>query len=695
MRSPAGTLVLLFACLLLGGPRCNEEPVVVRSGDVLRLLSPVAEARVSLASFRLGLRGEGLRRGVDTAPATLRFSTGVGEHRLGAVLAWRRDGDLLRLDVASDAGRAEVTLRFRTPRTLEVELRPPAPDAVTGFAAALDLVPGERIYGISERLAPAIETSEDFPTVNELFPDERGGLDRRGERIRMTVQPTVALYAPFHHSSTGYGLLVDGTLPGEYDVGATDPALLALRFEAPARAEERVFRALLFVGPGHGTILDEYTRHTGRPAVPPDWAFLHWRWRDELDAGAPETLDGVALNAELAEDLRQYEALGIPPGVYLIDRPWAPGEFGFARFDFDRARFPDPAGMLDVLRARGYRVVVFTTAWALGDAPGENRAEARAGGFLAPRSDRIVDLTNPAGFAWWKAKHVAFQRTWGIDGWKLDRGEEQMPSRASDIWADGRTGREVRNHYPALQARLVAEAAREVRGDDTLVIARSGWTGSQRHTIAWGGDIPGSEFVGAGRGTDLGLRMAIIALQRAGFLGFPIWGSDTGGYYGFRDREVFARWLQFSAFCPIFEIGGQGSHEPWNMPSEPRFDAELVEIYRDSVKLHHDLAPYTARHARRAGETGLPVARALVFDHPDDPAVGDLWDQFLYGDDLLVAPVWRSGARARDVYLPAGRWEDFHDRARRFEGPVTIRETVPLDRIPVFVREGAEIPGRP
>jgi alpha-D-xyloside xylohydrolase len=686
---------LLCGVSVLLGARCGTGTILTQSRSTLSWISEVGVARIELSRFRLSLLSIEGRKLVATTSGGLAFESHGAAIALGAVESWSRDGETLRLDVASDAGTARVQLRWQTPRSLEVELEPPDADATTAFSAGLELVPGERIYGLAERPGEPIDAGPDVPPANEFFPDETGGLDRRGERVRMVVQPTVALYSPFHQSSAGYGLLVESTTPGSYDLGATDPALLSFRFEAASRAADRRLRLVLFVGPDHAQILDEYTQRTGRPFVPPDWAFLHWRWRDELHANGSSELDGATLNAELADDLRMYEALDIPAGVYLIDRPWTPGEFGFARFDWDPVRFPDPASMLSVLRGRGFRILVFSTVWALGDGAGENRAEAIAGGFLAPRSDRVVDLTNPAAAEWWRRKHVDFMRTWGIDGWKLDRGEEQIPSLPTDLWADGHAGSEVRNEFPLLQAALYHDAVHEVRGDDGLVIARAGWTGSQRHTIAWGGDIPGSEFVGRGLGTDKGLRMALIAQQNAGFLGFPIWGSDTGGYYSFKDREVFARWLEFSAFCAIMEIGGEGSHAPWDMPTEPRYDTEMIEIYRRYVKLHHALAPYTAQHARKAGETGLPVARALVFAFPDDPAVGDLWDEYLYGDDLLVAPVWRSGARGRDVHLPAGEWEDFWDASRRFEGPMTFHESVPLDHIPVYVRAGAEIPGRP
>jgi alpha-glucosidase (family GH31 glycosyl hydrolase) len=214
------------------------------------------------------------------------------------------------------------------------------------------------------------------------------------------------------------------------------------------------------------------------------------------------------------------------------------------------------------------------------------------------------------------------------------------------------------------------------------VLARAGYSGSQQWAASWGGDEVG---------TELGLRSAIVKLQRAGFIGFPTWGSDTGGYYAFSDREVFARWLQFSALTPIMEIGGIGSRSPWNMPAEPRFDTELIEIYARYVKLHHALIPYTAAQADLAGAQGLPIARAMIFDFPGDARFADSWDQYMYGPDLLVAPIWKSGAREREVLIPAGVWNLYWDQSQSWTGPATITVAAALDTLPLFIRNGATV----
>jgi alpha-glucosidase (family GH31 glycosyl hydrolase) len=131
------------------------------------------------------------------------------------------------------------------------------------------------------------------------------------------------------------------------------------------------------------------------------------------------------------------------------------------------------------------------------------------------------------------------------------------------------------------------------------------------------------------------------------------------------------------------------------MPGRPHRDEELIAIYRDMIRLRAALLPYLAQHADEAARSGLPLARALVFDHPEDPSWWNVWDEYLLGDALLVAPVWKSGVREREVKLPQGVWEDYWERKQSYEGPATIRVAVPLGRIPVFVRAGAAVPPPP
>jgi len=541
---------------------------------------------------------------------------------------------------------------------------------------AIRLAPGEAIYGLTARIV-----AERGPSETKV--QAVGGLDRRGERVEMWVIPSEAVYAPFYVSSRGYGMWIEGSHPGSFDIGKTESDVLRTNWSVGAEGLSAVF----VEGPGYAEILERYTAMTGRPILPPRWVFLPWKWRDEVASGRHTPLDRIKINAEVADDISQYAALGLPVGVYLIDRPWAAGNYGYGNLDWDPERFPNGDAMVRLLHARGWRVIVWGSPWALGHHDWEHGSEARARGYLI--GDRNIDYTNPEAAAWQRAKLEAFMRRTAIDGWKLDRGDEYNPSHADDIYHDGRNGLVVHNDYPRMYVKNFYDAARAVRGDDFVLKARPAYTGTTQWSIVYGGDIPGAVGLLRKRHTDKGLRSAIIGMQRTAFMGYPVWGSDTGGYEGFRERELFARWLAFSAFCPLMEIGGSGSHEPWAMPGEPRYDREMIAIYRRYTRLHARLADYTFELAERAHATGNPIVHPLVFDWPDDLAVRDLWDEYMYGPSLLVAPVWEHGRREREVYLPAGEWIDLWNPGRPLRGPVRVKVPAPLDRIPVYVKADA------
>jgi alpha-D-xyloside xylohydrolase len=703
---PLLLLVLLAGCA--DAPRTTGAITVDSTTAGIRITSPTTIVTIERSPYRLRFADrDGTILASEADGGGVFWERGATEEHLGDVLSEKLLPDGVALTVAAGAtDSARVTVRFVRDRTAEVLIEPPAPASIAALGDRWQSPPDERIYGLSERLRDSPPLAPGVVEIprEDAIPVEAGGLDRRGERVAMIVTPTFAVYGPFFHSSRGYGLAVSGTSVGWFDLAHDDPEQIAFRFETGNAPESRVLRFHLFHGPEHATILDEYTAINGRPFVPPDWAFLHWRWRGELAMGDPVAIDGTPINRDVADDIAMYEQLGIPPGVYLFDRPVLAGEYGFARWEWDAQRLPNVSHMLEALRGRGYRLMMWSSLWACGSGPGDNGSDALALGFLAPGgsgaphcddvggNNFILDPTTAAARDFWRERVRDFFRANGIQGVKLDRGEEHIPSEATDIWADGRTGREVRNEYPTLQAKLHHDAMAEAFPGDSLVFTRSAYTGTQQWAVVWGGDIPGSERFGSGPGTDLGLRSAIISQQRAAFLGYPIWGSDTGGYYEFKDRDVFARWIEFSAFSGLMEIGGVGEHAPWRMPSEPTYDSELIDIYRRYTRLRERLQPYLVTAARDAGATGLPLVRPLVFAFRDDPAVADLWDEYLLGPELLVAPVWRAGQRAREVYLPAGAWRGLWDESQRYDGPLTITVDVPLGEIPVFVRGDAPAP---
>lgn len=200
---------------------------------------------------------------------------------------------------------------------------------------------------------------------------------------------------------------------------------------------------------------------------------------------------------------------------------------------------------------------------------------------------------------------------------------------------------------------------------------------ARKYTAVWNGDA---------RSTFGGLAASVKNALRSGMINFPMWGSDTGGYIRVPDKELFARWLEFSAFSPMMEVLIGPKRTIWN-----DYDDELVAITRTYVTTHHDFIPYTQSLMHEAVRSGMPVMRSLILGYPRDKRLYNVWDEYLYGGDLLVAPVTEVGASKRDVYLPAGRWMDYNDKRTIYSGGSTIAAAAPLATIPLFVREGAII----
>jgi alpha-glucosidase (family GH31 glycosyl hydrolase) len=418
--------------------------------------------------------------------------------------------------------------------------------------------------------------------------------------------------------------------------------------------------------------------------------FSPWRWRDE-HRQRETYYDGTKVtgpfNSEVMEDILMMRAYGIPCGVYWIDRPWGPGPLGYDDFEIDEKRLPNFAETVKWLDAQKIKTVL----WIGPFFQGRMAVEATAKGYTLAGQQRpgngnnfpMVDLSNPAAKAYWQAG-VAKLLNLGVAGFKLDRGEENIPNDGPFVRHDGRSIRENRNTYVALYAQAVAEVARQHRGGDFVAMPRGAYTGSSPHAVFWGGDVGG---------TAEGLRASIIAVQRAAVLGYPNWGSDTGGYnQQSLDPDMCARWLAFSCFTPIMEVGPTRNVGFWNLPREPRYDANLIAVWRLYARLHERLADYGHRQAREATATGLPIVRPMFLVDPAAPAAWSNWLTYCYGPDLVVSPIWEKDRREQEVYLPAGaKWRDAWAPERVYEGGQTVIVKAELHQIPLFVRDGAAV----
>jgi alpha-D-xyloside xylohydrolase len=322
------------------------------------------------------------------------------------------------------------------------------------------------------------------------------------------------------------------------------------------------------------------------------------------------------------------------------------------------------------------------------------------------------DATNPEAreFLWKKVKENYYR--YGIKMFWLDEAEPELgiegfgydnlsPYEYENIRYHLGNGLEVSNIYPFYYAKTFYDGMRSTGENEIVNLIRCAWIGSQRFgVVVWSGDIP-STFDSLRRQIKAGLNMAIC--------GIPWWTTDIGGFYGGDPddpgfRELIIRWFQFGVFCPIFRLHGFRLSYPQNPnrcdvyqltggPNEVwSFGKKAYEIIKGLLFLRERIKPYIIKQMRKAHEEGIPVMRPLFLDFPADRETYSIEDEYMFGPDLLVAPVLHEGARTRKVYLPEGaKWTDANT-GRVYPGGQMIESEAPLNVVPVFLKDGASLP---
>jgi len=595
---------------------------------------------------------------------------------------------LLPVQMNSSRDRKESRWRGRTGdgRDASIQIVPEGDNYTLRFSA----LPADGIIkwgfhidsGKDEYFTGLMERVVDGPQQASWAPGLKEAMNLRGQKVEMIVKPTTSVYAPFYLSSRGYGLFVKTDWPGNYDFCSTNPQQVGIEFEGPS-LEVKIYTAAR-----PAEIVQAHALDAGPPFLPPKWMYRPWRWRDE-HTQRTTYFDGTPVagpfNSEMMEDVLMMRAYGIPCGVYWIDRPWGPGPIGYDDFEIDSQRLPNFAESVQWLNGQQTQMLL----WIASFFQGHMKEEALQKGYTLPgqkpsiQNYPLADLSNPAAKAYWQSGIEKLLRL-GVAGFKLDRGEEQIPDSGPFKRFDGKSIRENRNSYVAMFARAVAEVARKHRGEDFVAMPRGAYTGSSPYAVFWGGDIGGTQW---------GLRASIIAVQRAAVIGYPNWGSDTCGYNEQSlDQDMCARWLAFSCFTPIMEVGPTQNVAFWNLPREPKYDVTLIAVWRLYARLHDRLASYSHAQAQEAARTGAPIVQPLFLVDPKAPTAWSNWWTYLYGRDLLVSPVWEKDKRSQTVYLPSGsRWRDAWNAGKVYSGGQTVTVRSELHQIPIFVREGSKI----
>jgi len=537
-----------------------------------------------------------------------------------------------------------------------------------GWFLALDLQHSEPVFGLGEKWGP---------------------LNHRGQLLRSCNHDALGVNAeisyknvPFCWSPAGWGVFVHTPCAVTHAVGypAWSHRSYALLVE-DSHADIFLLRARDGAG-----MLAQYTTLTGCAPVPPDWSLgvilsrAYYRTADEV-----------------LETARRVREVGMPCDVITFDgRAWQDTDTRFA-FEWDPARYPDPAAVIARLKELNFRVCVWEyplvsvqnplfgelarKGWLLRDRRSGEAFRYRwdmsaFGEVLTPLPDSgILDFTHPEARAFWRASHKPLFDM-GVDMIKADFGEQvEHPDMLAH---NGESGAALRNVYALLYNRTVYEAAERYGPSGAFLFSRAAWTGSQCYPSQWGGD-PQADWGG--------LAASLRGSLSWGLSGGPFYATDVGGFYkDTRDAELYVRWTQLAIFAAHVRLHGIGPREPFSYTDDAAAAANAA------LRLRYRLLPYIRRVMKQAHDCGLPAQRAMALACPGDPAAWSFEHQFFFGDDLLIAPCLQPGGHVL-VYLPAGQWRRFPERdGDRWQGGQCHELTLGLDEIAVFAREEAHIP---
>jgi alpha-D-xyloside xylohydrolase len=516
--------------------------------------------------------------------------------------------------------------------------------------ARLSLGVGETVYGLGERFTAFVKNGQ---VVDSWNADPGTASEQAYKNV------------PFYLSSRGYGVLVAD--PGKVSFEVASENTSASQFSV----QEQTLRFYVIDGPTPSAVLERYTALTGRPALPPAWSFGLW-----LSTSFTTDYDEDTVNRFVGGMAER----DIPLRVFHFDCFWM-REFNWTDLVWDARVFPNPEAMLRRLQDRELKISVWINPYIAQRSV--LFSEGREKGYLVKRPDgsvwqwdlwqagmALVDFTNPDARRWFADK-LGGLLDLGVDCFKTDFGE-RVPTDV--IWHDGSDPQRMHNFYSYLYNKTVFDLLRQRNGEPgAIVFARSATVGGQQFPVHWGGDNT-STFESMAESLRGGLSL--------GLSGFGFWSHDIGGFEGTPDPAVFKRWLAFGLLSSHSRLHGSTSYRvPWLV------DDESVAVLRRFARLKNRLMPYLYQAAVTAHEKGIPVMRAMILEFPDDPACAYLDRQYMFGPNLLVAPVLSEDGVV-DYYVPPGHWVSLLT-GESVEGPGWRRETHGFVTLPLLVRPGA------
>ena len=589
-------------------------------------------------------------------------------------------------DVKMVADRKGVTLSTRT-TTVRVDR---ATGLVSFYNAAGELLLSEK-EGVDNSDPKARRVSFSYPKGGDMFygAGERGhSLNINGDTLVMYNRQNygytgsdprisqMGITVPYFTSSRGYGVLFDDYTKSTLVMG--DPIV----YEAP----QAIGPVSYYFINGEGTLAgtaDRYAELTGRQELPPFWALGYitskYGYHDQKETlGVIDTL----------------KTRGYPVDGIVLDLYWYGVETDMGRLDWDKTKWPDPKGMLSTLRDKGVNLVAITQPYINKKGAIDNYNYLVEHGMTVRDSEGnnhdvttwvgdagMFDVSNPDTRAWYWGRYKALTDD-GVAAWWGDLGEPEVHP-ATIRHHNGQSAEQYHNVYGNEWSRIIFDGFKSEYPDRRLMLLmRGGTAGLQRYNVfPWTTDVSRSWG---------GLAPQVKLMLNSGLSGLGYMSSDIGGFAVDpehpTDPELYVRWLQMGTFTPMLRTHAQLKPEPYHYP-------EMEPISKKFIKMRYEWLPYNYTLAYENASKGWPLARPLDF-HGDNPGekYASVDDEYLWGDNVLVAPVMTKGARSRRVLFPAGEWVNLNNTALTYKGGTTATVQAPLDQLPLFVRKGSFIP---
>ena len=490
------------------------------------------------------------------------------------------------------------------------------------------------------------------------------GLNKAGQKVNLFVTDpqgpeTDQMYKPipFFMSNRGYGIFMHTSAPVTCDFGATYIGLNKMFM-----GDENLDLFVFFGEPKD--ILDEYTDLVGKPGMPPLWSFGTWMSRITYFSEK----EGYDVAANIRKNKYPCDVIHFDTGWFDVD--WQ------CDYKFSENRFQNPQQMLKDLRSQGFHVCL----WQLPYFTPKNRyfseliekdMYVKNGNGELPYEDVVLDFSNPETVKWYQDKLAGLLNI-GVSAIKVDFGEA---APLNGIYASGKSGWYEHNLYPVRYDMAVSEITKKLHNEN-IMWARAAWAGSQRYPLHWGGDAAT---------TNTGLLGTLRAGLSFGLSGFSFWSHDMGGFVKSTPEDLYCRWIPFGFLTSHTRAHGAPPTEPWLYDSK-----RVQDVFRKSAEMKYRLMPYVYAQAKECTEKGLPMLRALFVEFPDDPGAWKVDDEYLFGSQILVAPLLESGMTGRTVYLPEGKWIDYQTE-KVYEGGWHRIEAGSLPII-MLVRDGSVLP---